>query len=163
MKQLIEFLAESIDELNGYLTGDEHDEIEKHDCKIAKEAYQNVLNFLQTHNVSEGAKCEGAEEYEIVIRCWDYPRTSDEPRIEKYARTFVDRAEAETQLILEALHCAEDFNFGVDASDAEEVPVGQRLIFQVETDAPDCEAVVRAWDGEDYWIVQKYDIVRINK
>lgn len=161
MKRIIEFLNDAISEMKGYIDGNEHNELEKHDCRVAKEAYEQVLNYVQglaeektVPNLPETTK------YEVVIRCWDYPKVAVEPRIVKMGK-FDDRAEAEHRAILDAFQFAEELNFGIDETDEDEVPVGERLAFRVDLDADDSVAVVRAWDGDDYWDVQKYEVVRV--
>lgn len=46
MKRIAEFLDEAIAEMQSYIQDDEHDELEKHDCRIAQEAYEHVRNFV---------------------------------------------------------------------------------------------------------------------
>lgn len=47
IKKLVEFLEESIAEMYEYSDSDEYDDCEQHDCDIAAEAYQHVLNYVK--------------------------------------------------------------------------------------------------------------------
>ena len=48
IEEIKEFLVDSIDEMNGYIEDENngYDYIERHDCKIAKEVFEHILNFI---------------------------------------------------------------------------------------------------------------------
>ena len=48
IEEIKEFLVGVIDEMDDYIEDDSngYDDVERHDCKVAKEAYQHVLNAI---------------------------------------------------------------------------------------------------------------------
>lgn len=48
IEEIKEFLVDAIDEMDDYIEDDSngYDDVERHDCKVAKEAYQHVLNAI---------------------------------------------------------------------------------------------------------------------
>jgi len=47
LDQVIEFLNEHIAEVTEYANSKEYSGLDQHDCRIAAEAYELVLNFVQ--------------------------------------------------------------------------------------------------------------------
>lgn len=49
IKNIKEFLNESIGEMDGYIEDEDngYDDLERHDCKIALEAYKHVLTYVE--------------------------------------------------------------------------------------------------------------------
>lgn len=163
MKQLIEFLMESISEMNGYIQSPDYDDLEKHDSAVAKEAYSRVLDFVKRRIDTNLNNRDSNTEYKVRLECWDYPyKSSTPPRVTYLERIFHSEEDAETEALLDALKFAEELNFGTDETDFNEMPEEQRLLFRVDLEVEDCVAVVRAWDGDDYWDIQKYQIVIVH-
>ena len=46
-EKMIDFLEKEIAELTEYANSDNYDDLEKHDCRIAIEAYKNALKFAR--------------------------------------------------------------------------------------------------------------------
>ncbi len=51
IKKLVEFLEDSIAEMYEYADSDEYDDLEQHDCCIAAEELERVLNFVKTEMI----------------------------------------------------------------------------------------------------------------
>ena len=47
IKKLVEFLEDSIAEMHECADSDEYDDLEQHDCCVAAEAYEFVLNYVK--------------------------------------------------------------------------------------------------------------------
>ena len=43
--KIIRFLADSVSEMESYMGDDSYSDLEKHDCRIAQEAYQRALDY----------------------------------------------------------------------------------------------------------------------
>ena len=46
LKKLADFLKDSMAEMYEYADSDDYDDLEQHDCRIAAEAYEFVLNYV---------------------------------------------------------------------------------------------------------------------
>lgn len=47
LDRIIEFLNDQISELTEYTDSEDFDELEKHDCNVAIETYELVLNYVK--------------------------------------------------------------------------------------------------------------------
>jgi hypothetical protein len=47
LQNIIDFLNDSIAEMYEYANSDDYDDLEQHDCRIAAEAYEFVLNHVK--------------------------------------------------------------------------------------------------------------------
>lgn len=47
IKKLVEFLEGSIAEMYEYANSDEYDDLEQHDCRVAAEVYEFVLDYAK--------------------------------------------------------------------------------------------------------------------
>lgn len=56
LEKLARFLEDSIAEMYEYADSEEYDDLEQHDCRIAAEAYEFVLNYVNE------LMCENKEE-----------------------------------------------------------------------------------------------------
>lgn len=46
-KEVINYLEESIKEMDEYAISEEYDELEKHDCAVAAQAYRTILDYIK--------------------------------------------------------------------------------------------------------------------
>lgn len=48
IKEVKEFLIDAINEMDGYIEDETngYDDLERHDCRIAKESYEHILNAI---------------------------------------------------------------------------------------------------------------------
>lgn len=55
IEKLKKFLQATIEELNGYAEDEDndYDDCERHDCRIAAEAYEEVLNFIEKQSAAD--------------------------------------------------------------------------------------------------------------
>lgn len=47
IESIIDFLKDSIAEMYEYADSDDYDDLEQHDCRIAAEAYEFVLSYVE--------------------------------------------------------------------------------------------------------------------
>lgn len=50
IKQIIDYLNDSIAEYNGYLNDPEYDDIEQHDVRVASDTCKEILRFINDLN-----------------------------------------------------------------------------------------------------------------
>lgn len=148
-----------------------------------KEAVQNVLEILNLcsergncdkcpmHDVPDSdcitelpqmaadiiKKLSGADscKFKIVLTAMD-SNTNDEPYTEEIGETFDSRIEAEVYM----LHTMNEELSSLNEPDAYNTP--HTRVFIADLDG-DHDAIIRLWDGDDYWDVTYYDIVEINE
>lgn len=48
IKKLVEFLEDGIAEMYEYANSEDYDDLEQHDCRIAAEELERVLNYVKT-------------------------------------------------------------------------------------------------------------------
>ena len=91
--------------------------------------------------------------YKIILTCMD-ANAAIEPYEEEIKQLFKNRDEAEIYM----LHTVNDEVSNLNQPDANNTPHTEVFIADLNGEH---DAIVRLWDGEDYWDVTYYDIVEV--
>lgn len=95
-----------------------------------------------------------ARRYDIELTCWDYPGER-EPYIDKpCVKGFCNEHEARAFMLACAIEEADSLNFEDVVEDG-----FQRKQFRINLEDPDYDAIINAWDGDDYDKVTGYRVV----
>lgn len=102
-------------------------------------------------------KLSGADscKFKIVLTAMD-SNTSEEPYTEEIEGVFDSRVEAEVHM----LHTMNEELSSLNEPDAYNTP--HTRVFIADLDG-EHDAIIRLWDGDDYWDVTYYDIVEISE